>query len=161
LRCFSKSGILSFLRAKAPVAGSATATLDKLAPEWRTQMIGSKARREQQGDVACLLTVVLLFVQVLKKACKSDVLVDKALKRAADALGAGVANVITTTGCDTVVVGGGLIEEIGTLWPRVLASVAQHSLAGEANKDLVKKTILGDSANAVGAAAYARKMARK
>ena len=134
----SKSGILGYLRhASGPTA---TPTLDQLAPSWRTEMVGSKA---------------------LKKAAKTDAIVDKALKRAADALGAGVANVLTATGCDRVVVGGGLVEEIGSLWPRIISSVAAHSLAGEQHSALVFKTALGDSAVAVGAAAYAHKMMLK
>jgi predicted NBD/HSP70 family sugar kinase len=46
-----------------------------------------------------------VFAAHKNQAAKSDALVDKALKRAGDALGAGVANVLTTTGCDCVVVG--------------------------------------------------------
>ena len=43
----------------------------------------------------------------------------------------------------------------------MLAAVEAHSLAGAAHAALVRKTLLGDSCNAVGAAAYAKKMRTK
>lgn len=64
---------------------------------------------------------------------------------------------LTTTGCEAVVVGGGLVEEFKSLWPRVLEAVREHSFAGDALALLVHRTVLGDLAVAVGAAAYCRR----
>lgn len=129
----SKSGLLGYLRLQCPAPGPATASLDVLAPSWRTEMVGSKQ---------------------LKKAARMDAVVDKAIKRAADALGAAAANVLTTTGCEAVIVGGGMVEELAGMWPRIIEAVHEHSFAGAALAPLVRKTVLGDLAVAVGAAAY-------
>jgi glucokinase len=132
----SKSGLLGWLRERHPAPGPDTAALDRLAPEWRSAMVGSKQ---------------------LRKAAKSDEVVERALRRAAEALGAAAANVLTTTGCEAVVLGGGLVEELPALWPRVLEAVEEHSFAGTTLAPLVRRTVLGDLAVAVGAAAYCRR----
>ena len=133
----SKSGLLGWLRLQVQPGTPDAEALDVAAPNWRTEMVGAKS---------------------LKKAAKSSPLTKKALSRAADALGAAAANVLTTTGCERVIIGGGLVEELGdSLWEKVIEGVKAHSFAGETHAPLVVKTQLGDAAVAVGAAAFCKK----
>jgi predicted NBD/HSP70 family sugar kinase len=86
----------------------------------------------------------------------------QALRRAGEALGVAAANVLTTTGCEVVVVGGGLVEEMQNyMFPIIVASVREHSFAGATHAPLVKLTTLGDDAVAIGSAAYCKKMQGK
>ena len=159
----SKSGLLGFLRARHPQPGPATAALDRLAPDWRAAMVGSKALKQAaKTDAAvdkagCPSPFFSLFSSLLF-SLPPPLTALQALERAARALGAAAANVLTTTGCEAVVLGGGLVEEMGrSLWPRVMAAVHEHSFAGDALAPLVRRTALGDLAVAVGAAAYCRR----
>lgn len=136
----SKSGMLKWMKQK----GTKT-DLDTLSPGWR----------EEGGQVP--------GSKVLKKCVrKGDVLVCRGLTRMANALGAGVANILTTSGADCVVLGGGIICELGKyLMPKVLESVKKHSFAGETHCSLVKVSALGDYAVAVGAAKNAMHRSQK
>ena len=94
-------------------------------------MVGSKALRKSRKDIA----------------------VKKGLNNLARALGHTCHLVLTTTGCDRVVIGGGLVEELGEwLMKRILAALSEIPFAGAQYVPRVSRSSLGDDCVAVGAA---------
>lgn len=130
----SKTGMLAWMRAQ-----ERRSWLDKKLPEWRTTaMPGAKL--------------------LAKALARDDKLVRAAVERAADGLGAACATVLTATGVQCVVLGGGVVHELGAPFlERVCEAVERHSFAGTEQRTLVRPSLLGDDCVAVGAAAWAQR----
>lgn len=154
----SKTGMLQWMKKHAE-KGQYTA-LDWVKPDWKVN---------KQNATSIFSVVNFIFQQTslegitsghLKKALKkNDKLVERALQRCANALGVAAANVLTTTGAEVLVLGGGVIEQLGDwLYPRILEAVKEHSFAGEQHCALVKLSKLGDDVVAVGAAMNALRL---
>ncbi|MFH0911250.1 MAG: ROK family protein [Planctomycetota bacterium] len=95
---------------------------------------------------------------------KKDAVAVEGVNRAAEYLGLGIANLITTIGPDRVVLGGGVIEALGRgLLPRIrqAARAATHPPTSFRDTKIVLSA-LGDNAVVTGAMIYAReRMAEK
>jgi glucokinase len=110
--------------------------LEKIAPNWRTT-VGSSALR--------------------KAYRKKDTVVVKALKRSAKAIGVAAANLVTLTGVEAIIMGGGVIEELGDFFmPLIKASLLKHTFADGAKGVQLLQSALGDDAVALGAAWFVR-----
>jgi len=99
----------------------------------------------------------------LSKAISAgDKVVEDIVRRAAQALGIGVANAILLLAPDVVVLGGGLVEEMPELFVETVRETANErvmkSFAGSFEVVVAK---LGDEAAVMGAAAWAQKVASR
>jgi glucokinase len=110
--------------------------LDKIAPNWR-KGVGSSALR--------------------KAFKKDDDVVIRALHRSAEAIGIAAANLITLVGTNAIILGGGVITELGdVLLPLIEQSMRKHTFANGAEGVPLLQSTLGDDAVALGAAWFVR-----
>ncbi|MBN1409710.1 MAG: ROK family protein [Spirochaetales bacterium] len=110
--------------------------LSKIAPDWQ-KTIGSSALKEAYE--------------------KKDKIVVKAIKRSAGAIGIACANLINTIGIESIVIGGGVMEEMGDVFmPIIRKKMDSYAIGGGAANVKLLKSALGDDAVALGAAWYAR-----
>ncbi|MCG8571551.1 MAG: ROK family protein [Spirochaetes bacterium] len=126
-----KVGIIHYLKRQVDKKGKST-ELDNISPDWRTT-IGSSA---------------------LKKAYnRKDKLVTKAIHRSANAIGIAAANLVNVIGVEAMILGGGVIEELGDVYlPIIRKTMAECSIADGAAGVEVVPSHLGDDAVALGAA---------
>ncbi len=131
----AKSGMIKFMKNAVDKHGQRT-LLDKLEPDWRVS-VGSSA---------------------LRKAWKKhDLVVTQALKRSADGIGIAAANLISITGVDAIILGGGLIEEFEDFYlPRIKKVMIKNTMANGAKGVGLLKAKLGDDAVALGCAWFVR-----
>jgi glucokinase len=131
----AKVGMIKYMKTLVDKNGKKTA-LEKIAPNWRTT-VGSSALR--------------------KAFTKKDPVVVKALKRSAKAIGVAVANLVTLTGVEAIIMGGGVIEELGDFFmPLIKKSMRKHAFANGAEGVQLLQSTLGDDAVALGAAWFVR-----
>lgn len=131
----AKVGMIKYMKKLVDKDGKKTA-LEKIAPNWRTT-VGSSALR--------------------KAYRKKDIVVVKALKRSANAIGVAAANLVTLTGVEAIIMGGGIIEELGDFFmPLIKASLLKHTFADGAKGVQLLQSALGDDAVALGAAWFVR-----
>ncbi|PKL45309.1 MAG: ROK family protein [Candidatus Riflebacteria bacterium HGW-Riflebacteria-2] len=131
-----KAGIIKYMKKQEEKNGFKT-MLSEISPDWRT-MVGSAALKE------CYK--------------KKDALVVKAINRASEALGIAAANIINLIGVEALILGGGVIEEMGSLMmPAIVANAKKYAIAGGAEGVGIIVSKLGDDAVALGAAWYAAK----
>ncbi len=126
-----KVGIMKYIQKKVDKEGKTTA-LEIISPNWRNA-IGSSA---------------------LRKAIEAnDALVKKAIKRSAQFIGIAIANIINSIGVEAIILGGGLIEELGDIYmPIIESNMKKYSIAGGALPVKLIQSTLGDDAVAFGAA---------
>lgn len=131
----AKAGMIKYMKNLVDKRGKKT-LLEKLAPNWRTT-VGSSALR--------------------KAFQKKDKVVMKALKRSANAIGVAAANLISVVGVDAIIIGGGVIEELGDFFmPLIRKSMIKHAFANGAEGVALLESQLGDDAVALGAAWFVR-----
>lgn len=130
-----KVGIISYM-IKLVDKKSEKTILSDIAPDWR-KSVGSSALAK------CFMA--------------NDKVVVKALTRAAKAIGIAAANIINLMGVEAILLGGGLIEELGdVLIPIVKDYMVEYSMAGGAKGVELLKSSLGDDAVALGAAYHVK-----
>ncbi len=130
-----KSGMITYMKRLVDKRREKT-LLDKLAPHWRIT-VGSSALR--------------------KAFQKKDRVVVKAVKRSAHATGVAIGNIISTTGVDAIILGGGIIEEMGdVLMPLIKKSMLKYTFGDGADGVALLESLLGDDAVALGAAWFVR-----
>lgn len=131
----AKVGMINYMIKLVDKKGKKT-LLDQIAPNWR-QTVGSSA---------------------LSKALKkNDPVVKKALKRSAKAIGVAAANLITATGVEAIIIGGGVVEELGDfLMPRIEKSLRANTFDNGSVGVALQEAALGDDAVALGTAWYVR-----
>ena len=131
----AKAGMISYMKKQVEKKGKTT-LLDQIAPDWRNT-VGSSA---------------------LRKAFKrDDELVKKALKRSAKSIGVAAANLITVTGVEAIIIGGGVIEELGEFFlPIIEKYMHKNAFADGAKGVALLQSNLGDDAVALGAAWFVR-----
>ena len=126
-----KVGIINYIIKQVEKKGEKT-ILSEIAPNWK-KSVGSSA--------------------LAKCFHKNDRVVVKALTRAAKTIGIAIANLINTIGIDAIILGGGLIEELGdVLIPIIKEYMVEYSIADGAKGIPLLKAELGDDAVALGAA---------
>ncbi len=131
-----KAGMVKYMK-KQEEKNSMKTLLSEISPEWRTT-VGSAALNE------CYK--------------KKDALVVKAIDRASEAIGIAAANIINLIGVEALILGGGVIEEMGSVMLPVIAENARkYAIAGGAEGVEIIVSKLGDDAVALGAAWYAAK----
>ena len=131
-----KAGMIKYMK-KQEEKNGLTTLLSEISPDWRT-MVGSAALKE------CYK--------------KKDPLVVKAINRASEALGIAAANIINLIGVEALILGGGVIEEMGSaMLPKIAETAVKYSIAGGAADVEIIVSKLGDDAVALGAAWYAAK----
>lgn len=125
-----KVGMIEYLKRK--VEKGEFTLLDEISPNWRTS-VGSSA---------------------LKKAyLKNDKLVKKAIKKTAKAIGIACANLVNTIGVEAIILGGGVVEEMGSLFiERIQKHLHKNAIADGDNGVELIQSVLGDDAVALGAA---------
>lgn len=129
-----KIGIVKYINKLIEKKGEKT-MLEEIAPNWK-KSVGSSA--------------------LSKCFQKNDRVVVKALTRAAKTIGIAIANLINCIGIEAIVLGGGIIEELGeVLMPIIKEYMVEYSIANGANGIPLLKTSLGDDAVALGVAWYA------
>ncbi len=127
----AKVGMIKYMQKQVDVKKKKT-ILDQIAPDWRTS-VGSSALR--------------------KAFQKNDKIVKKALTRSAKAIGIAAANLITITGVEAIILGGGVIEELGDFFmPIIQTSMEENVFAEGAEGVQLLQSSLGDDAVALGAA---------
>jgi len=96
----------------------------------------------------------------LRKAIRrGDKFVQKVIEETANYAGIGIANLINILNPDVVVVGGGLIEQLGDeMMPTLVRSAKEHVLPGTLRGIQIVASKLGDHAGITGAAVLARRM---
>jgi glucokinase len=129
-----KLGIIANIRKKVDKEGKTT-LLSTISPEWRKN-IGSSA---------------------LKKCWDAgDLPVMKAIRKSAVTIGIAAANLINAVGIDTLILGGGVIEELGDVMiPLIRQSMTEYSIGNGAEGIEVVQSHLGDDAVALGAGWFA------
>ena len=128
-----KIGIINYIKKNVEKKNDKT-LLDEINPDWKTS-VGSKALKK------CYL--------------KNDRLVVKAVIRSAKVIGIFCANLINLTGIDNILLGGGVIEELGDIMlPLVKKYMESYSFGNGAKGVNLIKAKLGDDAIALGAAFY-------
>jgi len=100
---------------------------------------------------------------VFKKAIDAgDTEVARLVDRAADILGIGMANCVNIFNPEAIVVGGGLVEKLGSSYlDRAAASMRSHAMSHLAAGVEIIAATLGDDAAVVGAAAVAHEHVRE
>lgn len=128
-----KVGIIAAM--KEDIDGSKEKSLiEEISPDWR-KSVGASALKK------CYI--------------KNDKVVVKALINAGKTIGIACANVINLIGVDAIILGGGIIEDLGDLLiPIIKEYMAEYSIAGGSNGVKIYKSDLGDDAIAIGAAIY-------
>ena len=131
----AKSGMIKFMKKAVDEQGYET-LLEKLEPDWRIS-VGSSALRKAWE--------------------KHDRIVMHALKRSADGIGIAAANLISITGVEAIILGGGLIEELDDFYlPRIKKVMKKNIMANGAKGVGLRKAKLGDDAVALGCAWFVR-----
>lgn len=131
----AKVGMIKYMQKLVDKKGKKTA-LDKIAPNWRKTVGASDLRKAFE---------------------KGDTVVVRAIKRSADAIGIAAANLITLVGVDAIVLGGGIVTELGEVFaPLIKHSMLQHTFANGADGVPLLSSQLGDDAVALGAAWFVR-----
>lgn len=128
-----KVGIIKYIAKHVDNGGQTK--LDELAPNWRKTIGSSKL-----------------------KACyeMGDEIVVKAVHRSARAVGIAAANLVNAIGIEAIILGGGVIEELGDVMiPQVEGAMHECSIGGGAKGVEVIKSHLGDDAVALGAGWFA------
>ena len=87
---------------------------------------------------------------------QDDALTIQVVEEAADALGAGIANVINFLNPDTIILGGDVIDELDLYFERAVASARQRCLPTHLKHISITRGMLGTTAGAYGAAVYAK-----
>lgn len=87
---------------------------------------------------------------------QEDVLTIQVVEEAADAFGAGIANVINFWDPHTIVLGGDVIDELDLYFERAVAAARQRCLSTHLKHISIVRGMLGTTAGAYGAAVYAR-----
>jgi glucokinase len=87
---------------------------------------------------------------------QEDALTIQVVEEAAEALGAGIANVINFLNPQTVILGGDVIDELDLYFEYALASARQRCLPTHLNHISIVRGMLGTTAGAYGAAVYAK-----
>jgi len=132
-----KAGMIKYMK-KQEEKNGLTTMLSEIAPEWRT-MVGSAALKECYKQ--------------------KDTLVVKAINRASEAIGIAAANIINLIGIEALILGGGVIEEMGSVMlPVIEENTRKYAIAGGADGVEIIVSELGDDAVALGAAWYAAKV---
>ena len=95
----------------------------------------------------------------LRKAIRrGDKFVEKVIAEAAEYTGIAVANLINILNPEIVVVGGGLIEQLGDeMMPTIVKTAKEHVMPGTMSGIEIKASKLGDDAGITGAAVLARR----
>jgi glucokinase len=131
----AKAGMIKYMKKLVDKDGKKT-ILNKIAPNWRTT-VGSSALR--------------------KAFKKKDKVVVKALKQSAEAIGVAAANLVTLVGVEAIIIGGGVIEELGDFFmPLIKKSMLKNTYADGAKGIELLQSKLGDDAVALGAAWFVR-----
>ncbi|HNZ26491.1 MAG TPA: ROK family protein [Spirochaetota bacterium] len=126
-----KVGIINYIKKQVEKKGKKTALSD-ISPDWR-KTVGSSALRKCYE--------------------MEDEVVVKAINKAAKTIGIACANLVDVVGVEAIVLGGGLIEEMGEVFtPMVEENMKSYSIADGANGVALIKAELGDDAVALGAA---------
>ena len=129
----SKIGIVNYIIKLVEKKGEKT-ILPEFAPNWR-KSVGASALNK------CFQ--------------RNDRVVVKALTRAAKTIGIAIANLINSIGVETIVLGGGVIEELGdVLIPIIKEYMVEYSIADGAKGIQLLKASLRDDAVALGAASF-------
>lgn len=110
-----------------------------------TDMLGDDLKDMRSGD--------------LRKAIRrGDKFVQKVVEEAAEYAGIGVANLINILNPEIVVVGGGVIEQLGDeMMPTIIKTAKEHVMPGTMSGIEIKASKLGDDAGITGAAVLARR----
>jgi glucokinase len=110
-----------------------------------TDMLGDDLKDMRSGD--------------LRRAIRrGDLFVEKVVQEAAGYTGIAVANLINILSPELVVIGGGLIEQLGEeMLPVILRTAQEHVLPGAFKAVEIKLSRLGDDAGITGAAVLARR----
>ncbi len=110
-----------------------------------TELLGDDLKDMRSGD--------------LRRAIRrGDRFVEKIIEEAAGYTGIAVANLINILSPELVVIGGGLIEQLGEeMLPVILRTAQEHVLPGTFKSVQVKLSKLGDEAGITGAAVLARR----
>jgi glucokinase len=129
-----KVGIIKYMIKQVDKKGEKT-LLTEISPEWR-KTVGSSALNK------CFI--------------KNDKVVVKALTKAAKTIGIACANIINSIGTEAIILGGGLIEELGdVLIPTIKEYMVSCSIADGAARIPLLQSTLGDDAIALGSAWFA------
>ncbi len=124
-----KVGIISYMKRKSKKNKT---LLDSVAPKWK-QTVGSSALKKCYDE--------------------GDKIVTKALHRSAETIGIACANLINVVGVDAIVIGGGVIEEMGDIFmPVIKENANKYSIANGAKNVAIVEAALGDNSVALGAA---------
>ena len=84
-------------------------------------------------------------------------MVIKALTRSAQAIGIAAANLITITGVEAIIIGGGVVEELGNFFMPIIEEYMQKNAFAEGAKGVkLLRSTLGDDAVALGSAWFVR-----
>ena len=98
---------------------------------------------------------------IAKSIRHGDVVVERIVRRAARAIGVAVAGAIHMLSPDTVVLGGGLVEDMPELFLSEVETAARNRVLPSFRESFrVVKTELGNGATALGAAAWAREITK-
>lgn len=126
-----KVGIINYIKRRAEKKGKKT-ILEEIAPEWR-KGIGSST--------------------IKKAIAAKDSSTIKAIEKSAEALGIAAANIINCIGIEAIILGGGLIEELGNIYlPIIRDVIRQYAMAGGGDNFPIILSELADDAVAMGAA---------
>ena len=126
-----KVGIINYIGKQVEKKNNKT-LLTEISPNWK-KSVGSSA---------------------LKKCYDSgDKIVVKALTRAAKTIGIACANLINVVGIEAIILGGGVIEEMGDiLMPIIIENTEKYCIADGSKGVKIVKASLGDDSVALGAA---------
>lgn len=131
----SKLGIIHYMKKLVDKKGKKT-ILDDIAPKWRNG-VGSSALRKAYE--------------------KKDKVVVKAIDKAAQIVGIACGNLVNIMGVDAIILGGGVIEEMSSLFlPTIRETMIECSMAGGGRETRILESKLGDDAVALGAAWFTR-----
>ena len=113
-----------------------------------TEMLGPELTDMRSGD--------------LRKALRrGDKLVEKVVEEAAEYTGIAVANVINFLNPETIVLGGGIVDQLADeMLPIILTTAQDYALPGTAKGIEILPSKLGDDAGITGAAVLAKRLAR-
>jgi len=127
----SKVGIVKYIKKMIEKKGEKT-MLDKFSPDWK-KSVGSSALH--------------------KALTNGDKVVKKAIIRSGKAIGIAAANIVNLIGVEGIILGGGVIEELGDfLIPIIKQNLIEYSMSNGADKIKLLKSTLGDNAVALGVA---------
>jgi len=87
---------------------------------------------------------------------QEDALTIRVVENAADAFGAGIANIINFLNPHTIILGGDVIDELDLYFERAISSAKKRCLATNAKNVSIIRGMLGTTAGAYGAAVYSK-----